>query len=87
MARRRRKPRPRSIHGDGEGWNWIFPWPRPRLPPPARTRSSGLDKAITKIVTFFRINGKRRTFTERRRGRKPISRVHPHRYRRGAGRG
>lgn len=79
---RKKKPRPRSRHGGGEGWNWRFPWPRPPLPPVKASRPSALDKAITKIVTWFRIDGKRYRTTTRTRGRKRISRVHPHRYRR-----
>jgi len=80
---RRRKPRPRSRHGGGEGWDWTFPWPRPPLPPPAKaSRPSALDKAITRIVTWFRVGGKRYRTTERKRGRRTVARVHPHRYRR-----
>lgn len=81
MAKKKPRPRPRSRHGGGEGWNWLFPWPRPALPP-AKAKPSALDRAITTIVTWFRMDGKRYRTTTRHRGRRRISRVHPHRYRR-----
>lgn len=70
-----KKPRPRSRHGDGSGWNWSTP--RRRTP-----RPFSLAGAITRIVTFFTMGGKRYRTTERKKGRRAISRVHPHRYRR-----
>ena len=80
---KKKKPRPRSRHGGGEGWNWLFPWPRPKLPPPARSsKPSPLTGAITRVVTWFWVDAKRYRTTTKHRGRRKISRVHPHRYRR-----
>lgn len=71
----KKKPRPRSIHGDGSGWNWAIVRRKPAPP-------SGLEKAITKVITWFWIDANRYRSTERRRGRRHMARLHPHRYRR-----
>jgi hypothetical protein len=83
-----RKPRPRSRHGDGSGWIWTI------ITGGTRTKSrsgggrpSSLTGAITRIVSFFwtdvnKYERRQTRFTERRRGRRPMARVHPHRYRR-----
>lgn len=84
MVKKRKKPGPRSHHGDGSGWNWALV-----SGGGAKKRSGGgrpfsLAGAITRIVTFFWSDATRMGFTERRRGRRPMARVHPHRYRRRA---
>jgi len=82
-----RKPRPRSRHGDGTGWNWTLVSGGRRKGRATGGRPFSLAGAITKIVTFFwtdvnRYEKRRSRMTERRRGRRGMARVHPHRYRR-----
>ncbi len=81
------KPRPRSRHGDGSGWNWAIVSSGGSRKKSRGTRPFSLAGAVTKIVSFFwtdvnkyeRVRGRT---TERRRGRRAMARVHPHRYRR-----
>lgn len=79
MVRKKRRARnPRSRWGDGSGWTWFLIRSRH---PRAKTSGSGkafsLAGAVSRLVTLF---GTIR-FTEKKRGRRPLARVHPHRYR------
>lgn len=80
MVKKKRRARPRSRHGDGSGWTWFLISSRHPRAKAARTGTFSLAGAITRLVTFFWSDGPR--VTERKRGRRPMARVHPHRYRR-----
>lgn len=87
MVKKRRKPGPRSRHGDGSGWLWKIITGGPKKSRVSTGKPFSLAGAVTRIVNWFWVDANRyeRTrhkVTERRRGRLPMSRVHPHRYRR-----
>ena len=73
----RRRPRWLGINSDGRDGSWSTPTRKRRKPKPF-----SLAGAVTRIMTIFRMDGKRRVWTERRRGRKAMNRLHPNRYRR-----
>lgn len=71
----KKKPRWLGVNSDGRDGSWKLV--RKRKPKPF-----SLTRAITRITTWFRVDGKRWRSVERKRGRRPMARVHPNRYRR-----